>query len=225
MAYLRRWRCCRCGLLERSDYIPSPTGTDSGPGGRAVSDADFRDQAMPDGGRGRSGRGPGRRRRRARAHAPSPSPCSRRRRRPWPRRRSSSPRPWRCGSSRRPARRATPSTTSASRCCGCPRRPRPPSGKLNQVGLDALPESNVVVYRFADTPIDVASAESGNYELLVIARTKGGVEGRATRAVPDRRRPQHPRGHAGGRQVLPGLGARSTSPSATTSSGRSATCR
>jgi hypothetical protein len=47
-------------------------------------------------------------------------------------------------------------------------------GKLNQVGLDVLPESNVVVYRFADTPIDMASAESGNYELLVIAKTKSG---------------------------------------------------
>jgi hypothetical protein len=34
------------------DYIPSPTGTDSGPGGRGGYDANIWDKANPDGGGG-----------------------------------------------------------------------------------------------------------------------------------------------------------------------------
>jgi hypothetical protein len=47
---------------------------------------------------------------------------------------------------------------------------------MNQVGQQVLPESTVVTYHFADTPIDVAMLASGNYQLDVHAKTKGGVE-------------------------------------------------
>jgi hypothetical protein len=46
---------------------------------------------------------------------------------------------------------------------------------LNQVGLEALPESGVVTYRFAETPVDLAGAVSGNYQLEVTATLAGGA--------------------------------------------------
>ena len=178
-----RWLIPAMALLplacSGSDYIPSPNGTDSGPGGRAISDADFRDQAMPDGGEGDQDGPQG-----DAADAPAPTTITITVQSPMP-------------SAVTPAAvKFTPALevrveSSASQAgdtldavsvevLRLPQKTRTAVGKLNQVGLDALPESNVVVYRFADTPIDVASAESGNYELLVIAKTKAGVEGRAT---------------------------------------------
>jgi hypothetical protein len=53
------------------------------------------------------------------------------------------------------------------------------AAKLNQVGLEALPESNVLIYRFADTPLALAAAASGNYNLVITARTNGGREVKA----------------------------------------------
>jgi hypothetical protein len=47
---------------------------------------------------------------------------------------------------------------------------------LNQVGLESLPESGVVTYRFAETPIDLAGAVSGSYQLEVTATLTGGAE-------------------------------------------------
>jgi hypothetical protein len=174
-----RWLISAMVLLplacSGNDYIPSPTGTDSGPGGRVISDADFRDQAMPDGGDGQGG---------AQGDAPSPTTITIT---------VQSPRP---ADVTPAAVKFTPALevrveSSASQAgdtldevsvevLKLPQKTRTAVGKLNQVGLDALPESNVVVYRFADTPVDVASADSGNYELLIIAKTKAGVEGRAT---------------------------------------------
>jgi hypothetical protein len=165
---------------SNDDYIPSPTGTDSGPGGRGVSDANFWDMAIPDGGGdgdqdGSQGDAP---------DAPLPTTITITVQSPAP------------AAVAPAAVRFTPAlevrVESPASQAGdtlddvtvevllLPQRTKAAVGKLNQVGLDALPESNVVVYRFADTPIDVAAAASGNYELLVIAKTKGGVEGRAT---------------------------------------------
>jgi hypothetical protein len=48
--------------------------------------------------------------------------------------------------------------------------------KMNQVGQQVLPESTVVTYHFADTPIDVAGLDSGNYQLDIHAKTKGAIE-------------------------------------------------
>ncbi len=178
-----RWLISAMALLplacSGNDYIPSPTGTDSGLGGRAISDADFRDQAMPDGGKGDQDGAQG-----DAADAPAPTTITITVQSPMP------------AAVTPAAVKFTPALevrveSSASQAgdtlddvsvevLRLPQKTRTAVGKLNQVGLDALPESNVVVYRFADTPIDVASAESGNYELLVIAKTKAGVEGRAT---------------------------------------------
>ncbi|HEY0707974.1 MAG TPA: hypothetical protein VGG33_14320, partial [Polyangia bacterium] len=55
-------------------------------------------------------------------------------------------------------------------------------GKLNQVGFHSVPESTRLVYNFAETPIDLASAPSGNYDLVVTVVSNGGAEFSATRA-------------------------------------------
>ena len=47
---------------------------------------------------------------------------------------------------------------------------------MNQISLRTIPETNLVIYRFAETPMDVATVPSGNYELVVTALTKGGTE-------------------------------------------------
>jgi hypothetical protein len=52
--------------------------------------------------------------------------------------------------------------------------------KLNQVSLQATPETNMVTYRLAETPIDLTMAASGDYELSVVASTVGGAQGTAT---------------------------------------------
>jgi hypothetical protein len=54
------------------------------------------------------------------------------------------------------------------------------TGKLNQVGFHTLPETSILVYNFAETPIDLAMAASGNYDLVVTAVTSGGMEGHAS---------------------------------------------
>ena len=51
---------------------------------------------------------------------------------------------------------------------------------LNQVGLEALPESGAVTYRFADTPLDLAGALSGQYKLELTATMSDGAEVKET---------------------------------------------
>src|SRR5688572_30016385 len=63
-----------------------------------------------------------------------------------------------------------------------PARKRLGNVKMNQVSRQTRPESNAIVYRFADTPLDLTGAASGNYELQVVARTQGGAEAQATAA-------------------------------------------
>ena len=89
----------------------------------------------------------------------------------------------------------------------CPSGPRPRVGKLNQVGLDAVPESNVLVYRFADTPIDLAGGGQRQLRAGGHRHDQRRRRGPGHRAVPDRRRPQpsaSTRPWQG--QVLPRLG-------------------
>jgi hypothetical protein len=54
--------------------------------------------------------------------------------------------------------------------------------KLNQVGNHAVPETSTVVYNFAETPIDVATLPSGNYDLVVTATTTAGMDWKGTQA-------------------------------------------
>lgn len=55
------------------------------------------------------------------------------------------------------------------------------SGKLNQVGFRAVAETTQLIYNYADTPIDIASVPSGNYDLVVTVTTNGGAEFEAFR--------------------------------------------
>jgi hypothetical protein len=52
--------------------------------------------------------------------------------------------------------------------------------KLNQVGFHAVPETTALVYNFAETPIDLATAPSGNYDLVVTVSTTGGGSWKST---------------------------------------------
>jgi hypothetical protein len=160
------------------DYLPSPVGSDAGPIGRPISDADFRDQA-PDAATG--------------GDADTDAPGA-----------DATPATKITITVLTPAAAAvvpaaqkfTPSVEvrveAPANTAGetlqdltvdvleLPSRKKVATGKLNQVGLEALPESDVVVYRFADTPIDVAAVPSGNYELLVTATTSAGTEAHTT---------------------------------------------
>ena len=159
------------------DYIPNPTGTDGGPGGRVISDADFRDRVAGDGDDDASdGGGDGSDPTGTIVTIIIQSPMA---------------------AAVAPALvRFTPAVevrveTSAARAeetlrevnvevLSLPQKMKVVVGKLNQVGLDTLPESNVLVYRFADTPVDLAMAASGNYELAVTAITSGGAQTKAS---------------------------------------------
>ena len=63
-----------------------------------------------------------------------------------------------------------------------PQRTKAAVGKLNQVGLDALPESNVVVYRFADTPIDIGGGRERQLRAAGHRQDQGRRRGRGHRA-------------------------------------------
>jgi hypothetical protein len=54
------------------------------------------------------------------------------------------------------------------------------SAKLNETKLEQLPETNVVVHHFTDTPVDISTLASGNYTLKVTASTAGGVTAEET---------------------------------------------
>jgi hypothetical protein len=49
------------------------------------------------------------------------------------------------------------------------------------VGFHMVPETTMLVYEFAETPIDIAAVLSGNYDLVITATTNGGVEVKASR--------------------------------------------
>jgi hypothetical protein len=54
------------------------------------------------------------------------------------------------------------------------------SSKLDETKLEIIPETNVAVHRFTDTPVDISGLESGTYQLVVVAKTLGGLGAQAT---------------------------------------------
>lgn len=54
-----------------------------------------------------------------------------------------------------------------------------PSAKLDESKVERTPEGNTSVHRYQETPLDVSKLPSGEYELVVTAKSAGGVMGEA----------------------------------------------